>query len=175
MTLLAIDASVLNPFARADRLADLEWLTRGYDRVTTRPVIEELRAGAAAYPTLLKPSRAPWLRVDRFETLELLEVFARYKERFGPGPRDVGEATILAWTEVHGGEALLDDQTAYTIGAEHGLRVRRTLGFVARALRDGRLGEGDARDLVDALIDAGARLPCDGASLLAWCRRNGLR
>ena len=170
---LVIDASVLSPFARAERLEDLERITRGYDRVTVNEVLAELRMGSLTYPALLAPQCASWLSTVPTDTLPVLNKFAKYRRRFGPGPRDVGEAAVLAWAELNGAQALIDDQTAHDIGVSRGIIVRRSLGLLATRLQASEFTEREAEDLVDALRAADARLPWDGTAFLAWCRKSG--
>jgi hypothetical protein len=45
---------------------------------------------------------------------------------------------------------------------------------VAEAIRSGEVAEDAAAALVDALKAAGAWLPCDGATFMAWAKEQGL-
>jgi predicted nucleic acid-binding protein len=106
--------------------------------------------------------------------LASLGVFAQYVRLLGSGARDIGEAATLAWAEVHGATAVLDDAAARRAGKERGVDVHGTLWLVANGLRSSLLTEDQAISLVDALRLAEAWLPCDGRGFLDWCRRERL-
>jgi hypothetical protein len=48
------------------------------------------------------------------------------------------------------------------------------LWLIARACRNGRVTGAGAAGLIDALADAGARLPCDGAGFRRWAAARGM-
>jgi len=171
-----LDASVLSPFARAGRLDDLRRLFPHARLVTTEAVRAELRQGVPSHPALEDALTAPWLETEPIDTpFEVLAAFARHHAAFGSTTRDVGEATVLAYAEVHGALAVIDDKVASNHGKGCGIRTVRTLALIARAIQDGRLGEAAARELVDALQAlGGARLGCSGDDVIQWFRDNDL-
>lgn len=174
MAVLVLDSAPLSAFARAKQLPMLDLLTSKDERVTTTAVIEELRAGLGDFPELQDAIDLPWLRVEPLNDLDELVLFGQYALRLGSGTHDVGEATVLAFAEAHGAVAFTDDQTAYQVGRERGVKVVRTLALVARGIRIGLLAEADAGGLVDALIDAGGRYPFRSGEFLVWAREQGL-
>jgi len=111
------------------------------------------------------------VRVDRWDEIRL---FAEYSRRLVVGERHVGEASVLAWAEGHGGVALIDDQAAVSCGRERKVKVKRTLALVARGVRRHVLTRGGASALVDDLIMAGARFPCTGDQFERWAKDKGL-
>lgn len=174
MAVLVFDSAPLCCFARAGALATLERLTAGDERVTTQAVLDELRRGVPQHPELGEVLDLPWLLPVGVDSLAELRCFAAYANRLGAGGRDIGEASVLAWAEVHGAIAFTDDQAAVQVGRERGVEVKRTLALIARAVRLSILTEPEAEQLVDALIRAGARFPLESAAFLVWARDQGL-
>lgn len=171
---LVFDSSVLSCFARAGRLDSLKTLTGDYRRVMTSAVIDELARGVQEFPRLADVELCEWIETVRGDSLEELVAFSDCLRFLGGGPRNIGEAATLAWAEVHGAVAVLDDQTAVQLARQRGVQVKRTLSLVATGFERGRLSEDAAAILVDELIGGGARFPCDGRKYMAWCRDNGL-
>lgn len=88
---------------------------------------------------------------------------------------DVGEAATLAWAEMHGAIAIIDDQAAANLGSQRKVETHGTLWLVIRGLRSGGLTEPDAVQLVGALLEAGACFPLSGAEeFIPWARGEGL-
>jgi len=166
-----IDTSVLSPFARARRLEQLRDLTSDGKRMVTSSVMGEIRTGAADYPELNDVLDLPWIEPVRVDGLDELRAFAAYARQLGDDDkRNVGEASVLAYAEVHGCTAVIDDEVAVQVGRSRHVVVQRTLALVAQAIRGGLLSEGDAERLVDALMAGGGRYPCNGQELIVWLR-----
>jgi predicted nucleic acid-binding protein len=168
------DNAPLSCFARARQLPMLDRLTAGNDRVTTRAVVEEIKNGLATYPDLQDVLDLAWLRVVSADSLDELRLFAKYAARLGSGVHDVGEASVLAWAEVHGAIAFTDDEAAVQAGRDEGVEVRRTLAVVARGIKHGVLSDLEADRLVDDLLRAGGRFPFGAGEFVRWARENGL-
>lgn len=174
---VAIDSSVLSPFARADKLDVLQQLTAERRRVVHHAVLEEIDAGVAEYRRLADVRRCSWLEPVSTDNVDELRIAMQYLTDLGTDGdgRNVGEATTLAWAEVHGAVALVDDALAVAFGRKRGCTVVRTLRLITHALAEKTLAEADASQLVDALVrEGGARFPCDGASYLTWAENQGL-
>ncbi|MDY0061378.1 MAG: hypothetical protein RBU45_16335 [Myxococcota bacterium] len=174
MPVFVFDSSCLCPFALADRLDTLRRFTEGSERRTTRAVLDEIRAGVTAHPALEGLLHLDWLEAVPIDGLPELIVFSDLRRRFGHGKRDIGEASVLAWAEVHGAVAVLDDQTGRIVAQERRIAYRGTLGILALAIRNGRTTLPEAAVTVDLLRAAGARLPCDGEGFVVWCGEHGL-
>lgn len=86
----------------------------------------------------------------------------------------VGEASVLAWAEVHGAIAFTDDEAAVQAGRDEGVEVRRTLAVVARGIKHGVLSDMAADRLVDDLLRGGGRFPFGSGEFVRWARENGL-
>lgn len=100
---------------------------------TTNAVLDELRAG---------PSRAcdfDWLTVEPVDHLAELRAFMAYVEVMGAGRRHLGEATVLAWAEVHGGLAIIDDQAAKKAAKRRGVACHGSLWLIVQGYKDGVL------------------------------------
>ncbi len=175
MRKLVLDSSVLNPFARANRLSDLERLTRGHSLVTTRAVLEEVSKGVPLYPMLAAVPQLPWLGTVAVDSLPELGAFAEYVRILGPTGRNIGESSILAHAEINGAIAFTDDQAAVNAGKSRGVTVRRSLAVITEGVKRQLLSRHEASALIDDLIClGGARLPCDGESFLVWAANQGL-
>jgi predicted nucleic acid-binding protein len=116
-----------------------------------------------------------WLEVVAVDSLKELIAFSDYVRILGSGGRNIGEASILAWAEVGGGVAIMDDHAAVNAARSRNVAVRRSLGLLCNGLHKKTLTMEDARSLVDELASiGGARFPCDGAGFEAWAENNGL-
>jgi predicted nucleic acid-binding protein len=170
LTALVIDASVLSPFARAARLGTLERLTTGSRRLVTGAVLAEIERGTDLFSGLADVLSLPWLEIVRSDSVAELVAFAAYTRRLGcTDDRNIGEASVLAYAEANGCAALLDDEVAVQLGRERGLDVRRSLGLIAGAVRDGALRPREAEALVGDLKAGGARYPCTAEEFIDWC------
>ena len=175
-TPFVFDAGPLSYFARAGRLETLRAICDDSRCVATDAVLEELRRGSDAYPSLLDVLDAAWLEHVGIEGLHELAVFAEYAQVLGSSREgDVGEAATLAWAEMYGAIAIVDDQAAANAGRGRKVETHGTLWLVIRGLRSGDLSEPDAVQLVGALLDAGAWFPLGGAEeFIPWARGEGL-
>lgn len=172
---LVFDSSPLNHFARAAELDVLYTITEGYERATTQAVLDELSAGAVDHPELDAIESLEWLTIVRTDALPVLQAYAAYSRRLGSSTRDVGEASVLAWCEVNGAIAYVDDQAAHNVGTQRGLEVRRTLSLIIEGCRQDLYSEERAQALVRALADTEARLPTEAVNdLFSWARVEGI-
>ena len=172
---LVFDASPLNHFARADGLDALRKIVEAFECVTTKAVLAELRRGVGDHPELQDALELPWLNVVSCDELDELYVFGQYMNRLGNLERNAGEASVLAWAEVHIAAAYVDDQVACNIGRSRGVAVHRTLQLVVAAHRAEVLTEVGVQRLVESLADTDARFPAEARQdLLGWARNRGL-
>jgi predicted nucleic acid-binding protein len=174
VAIYVFDNAPLSCFARAMRLPELDRLTAGNERVTTRAVIDEIRNGVAAFPELQEVLDLAWLRVEAVDGLDELRLFAKYARRLGSDVHDIGEASVLAWAEANGAIAFTDDEAAVQAGRDEGVEVRRTLAVVARGIKHGVLSDVEADRLVDDLLRAGGRFPFSAGEFVRWARDNSL-
>lgn len=174
-TVLVFDASPLNHFARADELDSLGKIVAPFECVTTKAVLAELRRGVAEYPELQAALDLRWLRIVSCDDLDVLYAFGQYMNRLGNLERNAGEASVLAWAEVHGAAAYVDDQVACNVGRARGVTVHRTLQLAVAAYRADLLAETGVQRLVESLADTDARFPAAARKdLLGWARSKGL-
>lgn len=173
MALLVFDAPPLSAFARAGRLPLLMELVAGHDCVTTNAVLAQLRQGSNSFPTLGDVVANQWPREVKLGAPSELLAFAGCMDHFGLTERDVACATTLAWAETNSGIVITDNQVVCEVAKERGIQCRRSLSLVANGLRNRKLDDDGARDLVDDLLRAGARFPYDGATFVAFARDRG--
>ncbi len=173
-THLAFDSSPLNYFARSNQLPVLGKLVAGDTCFITRAVEDELLRGASKHAQLYQVTIQPWISVIEDSSIEFLRLFSEYHSRLGGGGRNIGEATTLAYAELHGMTAFVDDRVGRRHGKERGVVVTGTLELVCQGMRDKALEESQASAVVDLLCDHEAFLPCDGATFIDWARAEGL-
>ncbi len=128
----------------------------GHRCLVTAAVADELR-NAASHPEVAGADLT-WLEEVRVDSLGVLGVFA----------------ATLAWAEVNGAAAVLDEAAGRRAAQTRGVEVHGTLWLVAEGIRAGEVLEEAAAALVDALKAAGAWLPCDGATFMTWAKEQGL-
>lgn len=169
---LVWDASALHHFAKADRIDVLAQLAAPFRNVTTRVVMQELanhQLDAAALA-------GGWLDTVPIDELPELTAYVEWSDRLGlVDARHAGEATVLAWAQVHDAVAVIDDGEARHLGRKAGRRVHGTLWLVAQAVRSGRETESSVAGLIRAVSDAGARYPAEAVSDFGrWARSQDL-
>jgi len=126
---LAFDSSPLNYFARSSQLPALGKLVEAETCFITRAVEDELLRGAPKHAQLYQVSAQPWLTVVEDSSIEFLKLFSEYHSRLGGGGRNIGEATTLAYAELHGMTAFVDDR----VGRRQGKGTRGNGHWDARA------------------------------------------
>ncbi|MEU1211240.1 hypothetical protein ABZ424_01995 [Streptomyces sp. NPDC005790] len=108
------------------------------------------------------------------DDLTELEALVDWMNRVSGAKSNHGEATVLAWAEVHNATAVIDDGDARRIGRKAGLDVRGSLRIVAESVSDGHTTPYVATNPVDAMIDTGARYPCPRGQFISWAKENSL-
>jgi predicted nucleic acid-binding protein len=171
---LIFDNSPLSHFARAGRLDELESITKTYERVVTQAVLDEISAGTSLHAELAAVPECEWIHVVRVDSLRELQVFAEYAARLGSGERDIGEASTLAWAEIHAATAVVDERAGTRQAREREVDVHGTLWLVVQAFQSDAISQGGCEQLVDALRDSEAWFPCDGSTFFEWAHREGL-
>lgn len=99
-------------------------------------VNEELLRGGTKYAQLYQASAQSWITVVNETTLEYLQLFSEYHKRQGGGSRNIGEATTLAYAELHNITAMVDDKVGRNHGKERGVRVTGTLELICQGIRE---------------------------------------
>lgn len=171
--LLIWDTSPLHHAIKAgkiDVLADIGQNGCGASRrnVTTQAVISELDLYKLPLAGL------EWLEVVHVDDLRELQALVEWMRRVSGAKSNEGEATVLAWAQVHNAAAVIDDGDARRIGRAQGLDIRGSLRVIAEAVRSGHTTEYVATTLVDAMMDTGARYPCSPGQFVIWAKQNGL-
>lgn len=150
---LAFDSSPLNYMARAAQLPLLEKLVAGNDCVVMQAVEEELLRGASKHAQLYQISAQEWIRVVDDSSIGFLQLFSEYHARLGGGGHNIGESATLAYAEMHGLTACIDDRTARRHGQERGVKLTGTLELVCQGIRANVVAEAEAARVVDLLRD----------------------
>lgn len=170
-TLLAWDTSPLFHAIKAGKLDVLGDITRtwqGVRNVTTQTVVDELSTYG------LSLASADWLEIVHVDHLNELTALVKWMDLVSGSNSNEGEATVLAWAEVNGAIAVIDDGDARRIARKYSLPVWGSLRVIATAISEGHATEYVGSTLVDALIDTGARYPCARGQFMSWAKQNGL-
>ncbi|MEU8564333.1 hypothetical protein AB0C45_22995 [Streptomyces cyaneofuscatus] len=122
----------------------------------------------------LSLASADWLEIVHVDHLNELTALVKWMDLVSGSKSNQGEATVLAWAEVNGAIAVIDDGDARRIAGRNSLPVWGSLRVIATAVSEGHATEYVAGALVDALIDTGARYPCARGQFTSWARKNGL-
>lgn len=170
---LVWDTSPLLHAIRADKidlLADIAAQWRGIPRrhVTTAAVIDEINHHR------LPVAGLNWLDTVHVDGLSEITALVAWMERVSGQQSNQGEATVLAWAEIHGAVPVIDDRDARRAARAAGLEVWGSLRVVAESVRDGRITEYAATVFVDALLDTGIRYPCPRGGFVTWAKQNDL-
>lgn len=169
-----MDSSPLNYFARSNQLATLAKLIADRECFITRAVEEELLRGGPKHAQLYQAPAQPWITVVDESSLGYLALFSEYHSRLGSGPKNIGEATTLAYAEFHDITAVVDDRVGRRHGVERGVKITGTLELLCGGIRSGIIEDSEAAAVVDLLRDHEAFLPCDGTTFVGWARSEGL-
>lgn len=167
MTTLVWDTSPILHAGLIDRLDVLGDIASGWPRnVTTAAVVEELEPESIAVPD--------WLEVVHVDGLSELVALGSWLQRVSAGSHHRGEATVLAWAEVHLAIPIIDDKDA-RIAAQHaGLAAHGTLWVVANAFQDKRITRAAASGFIDAMQGSGARYPFEPGGFIGWAESQDL-
>lgn len=171
---LVFDSSPLNYIARAVQLPFLEKLVASRECVITHAVEDELLRGASKHAQLYQVSAQSWIRVVEDSSIGFLQLFSEYHARLGGGGHNIGESTTLAYAELHGLTACIDDRAARRHGQQRGVALTSTLELMCSGIRGHIIEESEAIRVVDLLCDHEAFLPCDGSTFLDWARAEDL-
>ncbi|WP_129842232.1 hypothetical protein [Streptomyces sp. RFCAC02] len=171
--LLIWDTSPLLHAIKAGKIeipGDIAQSRRGGARrnVTTQAVISEIDCFR------LPLAGKEWLSIVHVDDLHEINALVEWMNRVSGAKSNHGEATVLAWAEVHDAVAIVDDADARRIGRAAGLDVRGSLRVIAESVGDGHITRYASTALVDAMIDTGARYPCARGQFVGWAERNGL-
>lgn len=136
--------------------------------VTTQAVMSEISSFQ------LPLADTEWLEVVHVDDLSELEALVEWMSRVSGSKSNHGEATVLAWAEIHSATAVVDDGDARRIGRSAGLDIWGSLRVIAESVSAGYTTSHVAVALVDAMIDSGARYPCARGQFINWAKQNGL-
>ncbi|MFG1843691.1 MULTISPECIES: hypothetical protein [Micromonospora] len=171
-----LDTGPLSHFSRSQWLGVLKAVLKDA-RVVIPDVVEaELRTGAVQNDHLRAVLDADWIEVIPLDTPEHLSAFAYYEQRLvGADGRNVGECGVLALAETMAhAVAVVDDRVAGNAARGRNVEVRRTLGLLCDAIREGLLTVPLVSALADDLMRDSYRLPFGPGGFARWADENGL-
>jgi hypothetical protein len=145
-------------------------------------VRSELERGIRTYPELADVLAAEWCLDSRTRArddetlLREAGALAPFAQRLVADNRHLGEAATLAWAQVHGAIAIVDDLAARAVGEAAGIEVHGSMWLVfVRGVHAGILSRSEAEKLIDALLATGHRLPgATRADVFLWAEARGL-
>ncbi|GAB3980850.1 hypothetical protein GCM10029978_080010 [Actinoallomurus acanthiterrae] len=171
-----LDTGPLSHFARSQWLGVLKAILGDAQAIIPDVVEAELRSGAGQYPHLRAILDADWIGVVRLDTDAQLAAFSYYEQRLvGPNGRNIGECGVLALAETSpNATAILDDRVAGKVAAQRDVEVRRTLGLLCDAIRQGLLTVPLVSAVADDLLENSYRLPFGLGGFANWAQQEGL-
>lgn len=171
---LVIDTGPLSHFAAAGWLAVLRSIAGERSVIIPDAVESELRQGLHANPHLLQVLEAEWITIRALTTSEELTSFAKFAERLVVGSRNVGEAAVLAYADVHRATAVIDDGAGRRAAHDFSVSLRPTLALLCDAIRDELLTVRMVSNLADHLLETEYRLPFVSGGFARWACENGM-
>jgi predicted nucleic acid-binding protein len=140
----------------------------GVRNVVTYAVKQEL-AGLGIDPL------PAWIdEVVHVDELAELVVLGKWVNLMSSDTHNRGEATVLAWAEVHEAIAIVDDRAARRVAEREPVTVHGLLWVVCQCVCNGHIAEISASSFVDVMIDSGARYPFTRGGLVDWAKNEGL-
>ena len=85
-----------------------------------------------------------------------------------------GRSEVLAYAQVHGAIAVIDDGAGRKAARDAGVELRPTLALLCQAIREGLLTVRLVSDLADHLLETKYRLPFKHGGFEDWANENGL-
>lgn len=171
-----VDTGPLSHFAKAGWLGVLKMLAPEHRIVIPDVVDAELRREAAhrSCPPCVRAQ--DWIEVRTIDSDAELSAFGRYHGLLvGDNGRNVGECGVLALAEVHHWTAVVDDQEACRAARRAGsVEVRRTLGLLCDAVRQGLLTRTMISAVADDLARSKYRVPFEPGGFIWWAEEKGL-
>ena len=148
----------------------------GREHLVVDVVAEELRRRGVGVPDWLTPVG----EADSLSGLSYLNAFAEWCTLLRADPplgRNAGEAATLAWVQVYGGVALVDDGDARRVAQARRREgdpwcVHGSLWAIARAVVEGRQRSHAYAGLCAAMLDDGIYWKLPAGGFAAWFELN---
>jgi len=149
---LVFDATPLIYLAKVALLEDLRALEG--PRLVTERVYEEavVRGSEGGYPDARRIEQA--IEQDVLECREAEDDALYGTLSSNPNLSDA-DVSVLVLADAVDGIAVMDEDHGRTVAAVEGIEVRGTVSIVLSLVRDGRLDADEAREVIDAMMDAG--------------------
>lgn len=171
---LVVDTGPLSHLARAGWLSVLRTIAGSRKVVIPDTVEAELHAGLHIHPELQQVLDAGWIARRSLASPAELVAFSRFSSRLVAGTRNIGEAGVLAYAEVHNGIAVIDDRVAVRAARQASITVLPTLALLVEAIREGLLTVDMVGDVADHLLETDYQLPFGPGGFRRWANENGL-
>lgn len=171
-----LDTGPLSHFSRSQWLGVLKVVLKEVQVIVPDVVEDELRRGAVQNMHLQAVLDADWIQVVPLTSPEQLAAFTYYEQRLvGADGRNVGECGVLALAETTArAVAVVDDREAVNVARRRNVEVRRTLGLLCEAIRQGLLTVPLVSALADDLLRNSYRLPFGPGEFARWADEQGL-
>jgi predicted nucleic acid-binding protein len=171
-----LDTGPLSHFSRSQWLGVLKVVLKDVRVLIPDVVDAELRKGTVRHGYLQAVLDADWIEVVSLDTPEQLAAFAYYEQRLvGLDGRNAGECGVLALAETtEHAVAVVDDRVAVNAAKGRNVKVRRTLGLLCDAIRQGLLTVPLVSALADDLMQNSYHLPFGPGGFARWADDQGL-
>ncbi|MFW6638546.1 hypothetical protein ACOALZ_00735 [Nocardiopsis algeriensis] len=170
---LVVDTGPLSHLAEAGWLGVLRSVAGARKVVVPDAVEYELRRGESTRPHLQQVLGTEWISRSALDTPSENAAFAHFSAFLVSGGRNIGEAAVLAYAQVHGATAVIDDGAARRAAKEAKVRYTGTLGLLCEAVRAGFLTLAMVSSVADHLMETEYRLPFGPGEFEKWAQENG--
>lgn len=171
---IVVDTGPLSVLAKAGWLGMLRVVADGRAVVITDVVEAELRDGEARHPHLRSVLDAEWICRRPQSTAEELDAFQGFASYLVSGSRNRGEASVLAYAQVHGALAIVDDGAGRKHAKRTGIEFQGTLALLCELIRRGEVSVDVVSHIADHMLETEYRLPFAAGEFATWARDNGL-
>jgi predicted nucleic acid-binding protein len=171
---IVIDSGPLSVFAEAGWLGMLRAIADDRTVVVTDIVEAELRDGAPLHPHLTSVLEAQWIQRRPLVSDDELVAYQRFASFLVSGDHNRGEASVLAYAQVHGAVAVLDDGAGRKHAKRCNIEFQGTLALLCEAIRRGDASVEMISRVADHMLETEYRLPFGPGGFANWAKEHGL-
>ena len=171
---IVMDTGPLSVFAEAGWLGMLRVVADDRTVVITDVVEAELLDGAPNHPHLNSVLNADWIARSPLLSDDEIGAYTKFASFLVSGDHNRGEASVLAYAQVHGALAIVDDGAGRKHAKRAGIDFQGTLALLCEAIRCGQLSVDVVSHIADHMLETEYRLPFKPGGFAVWAKQNGL-
>ncbi|GAA1871033.1 hypothetical protein [Myceligenerans crystallogenes] len=171
---IVIDTGPLSVFAEAGWLGMLRAVADDRAVVITDVVQAELREGTPAHQHLHTVLDAGWITCRPLTSAAEIGAYQHFAGFLVSGNHNQGEASVLAYAQVHGALAIVDDGAARKHAKNSQLNFQGTLALLCEAVRRGTASIEMISTIADHMLETEYRLPFGPGEFADWAKTHDL-